>query len=108
MEFEESRKRRDPICVLGGEKAFRARDYSRGLRFKFGVEVREPEDFDDQIKSCFGGNWDEAWAEAVSIIRSADRPDLDIQSRFFNNVYKPRRDFLAERCSSLGVEKRAA
>lgn len=107
-EFETSRKHHDPVYVLGGEKAFRARDYSEGLRFKFGDEVQTPEDFDQQIKRRFGTDWDEAWAEAVSIIRSTQRRDLDIQSRFFNNIYKPRRDLLAEQWSAMGGERKAA
>jgi hypothetical protein len=104
-EFETSRLRHDPVYVLGGEKAFRARSYAEGLRFKFGHQIQTPEDFDRQIKERFGANWKRAWVDAVRIIRSVDQRDLDIQSRFFNVVYKPRRDILAERWSSLGVSK---
>lgn len=105
-EFETSQEYHDPVYTLGGEKAFRARDFSKGLRFKFGTEVQLPEDFDHQIKARFGSDWDSAWNEATDIIKSADRRDLDIQSRFFNVVYKPRRDVLAEKWSALGTEKK--
>jgi hypothetical protein len=98
-EFESSRAHHDPTYTLGGEKAFRARKYPSGLRFKFGDEVQEPQDFDHQIKRRFGADWEAAWKEAVAIIKAADRRDLDIQSRFFNRVYKPRRDELAEKWS---------
>jgi hypothetical protein len=99
-EFQISRSLHDPVYVLGGEKAFRSRNYTQGLRFKFGHEVQTPEDFDRQVKNRFGHDWELIWAEALSIIQSADRRDLDIQSRFFNNIYKPRRDELAMRWST--------
>jgi hypothetical protein len=98
-EFGEARERHDPTYVLGGEKAYRARDLKGGLRFKFGAKVQTPEEFDAKIMRRFP-DWRSAWAEATSIIRSADRRDLDIQSRFFNHIYKPRRDLLAERWSA--------
>lgn len=101
-EFAASVERHDPIYVLGGEKAFRVRDTKKGLRFRFGADVQTPEDFDGLVKSRFGKDWSDAWAEAVSIIRGVDRRDLDIQSRFYNSVYKPRRDLLVERWSNIG------
>ncbi|MEO5968581.1 MAG: hypothetical protein ABIQ95_01535 [Bdellovibrionia bacterium] len=104
-EFETSRLRHDPVYVLGGEKAFRARNYTAGLRFKFGHQVQTPEDFDRQVKERLGPNWRRAWLDAVRIIRSVDQRDLDIQSRFFNVVYKPRRDILSERWSAFGVRR---
>lgn len=71
-------------------------------------ETQEPEDFDHQIKRRFGEDWEKVWAEAVSLIQSVDRRDLDIQSRFFNQVYKPRRDLLAERWSLFGLRQAPA
>jgi len=105
VEIEENKEHHDPAYVLGGEKAYRSRDMKQGLRFKFGGKVQTPQQFDRQIKTRFS-DWRTVWAEAVEIIRSAPRRDLDIQSRFFNNVYKPRRDLLAERWSES--ELRAA
>lgn len=74
----------------------RTRNFRYGLRFKFGERVQTPEDFDRQVKRGFGKFWDLAWTEALSIIQSMHRRDLDIQSRFFNRVYKVRRDTLTE------------
>ena len=108
LEFESSVANRDPPYVLGGEKAFRSRDYSRGLRFKFGRRIQEPADFDRQVREKFGARWDLAWAEAQSIIRNSARRDLDIQSRFFNRVYEPRRDQLAEKWSRLATSRRSS
>jgi hypothetical protein len=104
-EYQASRARHDPVYVLGGEKAFRVRDLKGGLRFKFGQAIQRPEDFDRQIKDRFV-DWKSAWAEAADIIRSHPRRDLDIQSRFFKNVYQPRRDWLAERWSSAAPAPR--
>jgi hypothetical protein len=106
-EFSASVERHDPVYVLGGEKAFRVRDTKKGLRFRFGSDVQTPEDFDWLVKRRFGRDWSEAWAEAVSIIRGSDRRDLDIQSRFYNTVYKPRRDLLVERWSTFGSEPKS-
>jgi hypothetical protein len=107
-EFEEARQQRAPVYVLGGEKAFRARDYRQGLRFKFGDRVQTPEEFDRKIIARFP-DWERAWGEALQIIDSADRRDLDIQHRFFDRVYKPRRDTLARRWSAMsGRDRRAA
>jgi hypothetical protein len=105
-EYENSVKRHDPIYVLGGEKAFRVRNLTDGLRFKFGDEVQTPTEFDRQIKEKFGGNWKTVWTEAEKIIKSVDRRDLDIQSRFFNSVYKPRRDDLSMRWSELCIKSK--
>lgn len=99
QEYESAKKQHEPVYVLGGEKAFRTRDFSHGLRFKFGDSIQEPEDFDQQIKKRFGKDWSGAWAEARKIIRNTQRRDLDIQSRFFNRVYKPIRDSLARKWS---------
>jgi hypothetical protein len=111
-EFEQARRHGDEVFYLGNEKAFV--DPGRDLRFKFGDEVQHAEDFDRQVIRRFD-NWQEAWSEAVGIIRSADPRDLESQSRFFNRVYKPRRDELSKKWSRLGavmanarVQKRAA
>jgi hypothetical protein len=98
-EFEQARQHHDLEYQLGGEKAFVCRGPRYGLRFRFGEKTQFPRDFDHQIKNRFE-NWPEAWAEAVEIIKSADPRDLQSQSRFFNKIYKPRRDLLAERWSA--------
>lgn len=103
LEFEHSKKSHDPSYTLGGEKAFRARDFSQGLRFKFGKTIQFPEQFDTYIKDKFGGDWMTVWNEAIQIIQKSDRRDLDIRSRFFNRVYKPNRDLLAEKWAALGL-----
>jgi hypothetical protein len=110
-EFELARQHHDLEYQLGGEKTYVCRGPRNGLRFRFGEKTQLPRDFDWQVKNRFA-NWAEAWAEAVAIIKSADPRDLESQSRFFNKVYKPRRDLLAAKWSeqrpSIRPVKRAA
>lgn len=108
-EFELARRHHDLEYSLGGEKAYVCRGPRAGLRFRFGEKTQLPRDFDYQVKNRFN-NWAEAWAEAVDIIKHADPRDLESQSRFFNKIYKPRRDSLAAKWSALGepTQKRAA
>src|SRR4051812_31161741 len=79
-EYEACKTHHDPVYVLGGEKSFRARDFSEGLRFKFGAEIQEPKDFDNLVKSKLGESWGKVWNEAITLIRNSHRRDLDIQS----------------------------
>jgi hypothetical protein len=101
-EFDLARKTHELEYQLGGEKAFVCRGPRIGLRFRFGARTQLPRDFDHQVKNRFD-NWTDAWNEAVEIIKSSDPQDLQSQSRFFNKVYKPRRDELAEKWSALGA-----
>ncbi len=101
-EFELARQTHEPEYSPGGEKAFVCRGPRNGLRFRFGQRTQLPRDFDYQVKKRFS-NWPEAWDEAVEIIKSADPKDLQTQSRFFNKVYKPRRDLLAVKWSKQEV-----
>jgi hypothetical protein len=105
--YERSRRQHDPVYVLGNERAFRMRSLENGLRFKLGERVQTPEEFDRRVLASIP-DAESAWADALAIIRSADRRDLDIQSRFFNRIYKPRRDALAERWSRQAPMARAA
>lgn len=98
-EFDLARRQHELEYQLGGEKAFVCRGPRIGLRFRFGSRTQFPRDFDHQVKNRFE-NWAEAWAEAVEIIKHADPQDLQTQSRFFNKIYKPRRDLLAAKWSS--------
>jgi hypothetical protein len=101
-EFELARQHHDLEYQLGGEKAYVCRGPRNGLRFRFGEKTQLPRDFDWQVKNRFA-NWPEAWDQAVKIIKSADPEDLQSQSRFFNRIYKPRRDELAQRWSAQQI-----
>lgn len=105
-EFELARRYHDLEYQLGGEKAYVCRGPRNGLRFRFGNRTQLPRDFDYQIKNRFV-DWDSAWSEAVQIIKKSDPRDLESQSRFFNKVYKPRRDLLAQKWSEQKVSARS-
>jgi hypothetical protein len=87
------------LYEVGGEDAYLAHGSSHALRFQIGDEEQRPEDFDREIVRRFP-DWDRAWTEAQEAIAAADPEDLDSQYRFFEHVYKPRRDELAKRWSA--------
>ncbi|MFL5814088.1 MAG: hypothetical protein ACJ763_10970 [Bdellovibrionia bacterium] len=108
---ERKRIRPDQFYVLGGERGNLAASGPGGkLRFQMGGEVQTPYEFDRQIKARFGDQWNQAWKEARHIIEESDDRDLQNQQRFFNAVYKPKRDELAEKYTEMtsGTEKRSA
>lgn len=108
-EAEEKKQiRPDQFYVLGGERGNLATSGPKGmLRFQMGGQVQSPYEFDRQIKARFGDRWSEAWREARQIIDESDARDLQNQQRFFNSVYKPRRDELAEKYSEAAVKPQA-
>ncbi len=81
---------------LGDDMAFK--DVKGGvLRFTIGGEVQTKEDFDRQVKSRFGEAFRPAWKEALAYVKGFDREVLLSSNRFFGEVYRPRRDELAEK-----------
>ncbi|MBM4237645.1 MAG: hypothetical protein FJ151_04085 [Euryarchaeota archaeon] len=85
---------------LGDTMAYRV-EGKGGMLFTIGGEVQKARDFERQIASRFKGGFDDAWEEALGIVRSYDREVLLSQDDFFERVYKPRRDELAEKWSEL-------
>lgn len=86
---------------LGDELAFVDKDMEK-LFFAIGGETQTPENFRRQIASRFGdrSNFENVWKEAKKIIGTYDRETLESGRRFFDEVYKPRRDSLASEWSS--------
>lgn len=91
---------------LGDEKAYKAESESGSLRFRFGGKTQTDEEFNARIKSRFGERFDEAWSEAIELMQEFDKDTLMSQNRFFEQVYKPRRDELAGKWSENGSSKR--
>lgn len=91
-----ARPAREPY-QLGTEEAYRDSS-AKTLLFTIGDKTQTAADFQHQIAARFGTkeHFREAWNEAVAIVKSYDRPTLESRSRFFNEVYKPRRDTLSE------------
>lgn len=96
---ERDERERPDVFMLGDDMAFREREGK--MRFTIGGKLQTPEDFQRQIASRFGGRFEEAWKEAMRIVQKEERSALLSQSRFYSEVYRPRRDSLVERWSRL-------
>jgi hypothetical protein len=90
----------DDVFMLGGEKAFVVHGKEHPLRFRFSDDEQSPQDFDRQILRRFA-DWEAAWTEAMAIVEAAPREDLESAHRFFDQVYRPRRDDLAAKWSAV-------
>jgi hypothetical protein len=84
------------VYYLGDDMAFKAG--SEGvLLFTIGGQVQTKKDFERQVKSRFGSTFPVAWKEAVAYVKSFERQTLLSAEGFFRDVYRPRRDELAEK-----------
>ncbi|HYB45113.1 MAG TPA: hypothetical protein VEC92_01190 [Nitrososphaerales archaeon] len=88
--------RASAVYYLGDDMAYKT---LKGgvLRFTIGGEMQTKEDFDRQVKSRFGKAFGSAWKEALSYVKSFDKDTLLSANGFFTEVYKRRRDELAEK-----------
>ena len=73
--------------------------------FIIGDEVQTEEDFQKQVEKRFGPLFSQAWEEAVRICRKAGKGILLSQRYFYESLYKPQRDKLAEKWTQLLKEK---
>jgi len=82
---------------LGDDEAYRDLA-ANGTIFAIGGESQTPERFDHQVVSRFGTpqNFQLAWSEATRIVGQFDRSTLESRRRFYEEVYKPRRDELSD------------
>lgn len=102
--FEEIKKKpiedRPDVYFLGDEMAYKVKE-GRRVYFKIGGEAQTGEDFSRQIESRFGKRFEEAWKEALGILKQFDKETLLSQRGFYELVYKPRRDELASKWTEL-------
>jgi hypothetical protein len=89
--------------VIGNEKAYYVEKEGK-KRYVMGDEVLEPEDFQRQVARRFGQAYPQAWAQALQIAGQAGRATLESQHKFYEEVYKPRRDELAKTWSALSKQ----
>ncbi len=89
------------VFHLGSEIAFKAPTKEGRMLFTIGGKVQTEEAFRQQIERRFEKTFQQAWAEALSYIKTFDKVILLSQTKFFNNVYKPRRDELAGKWTAL-------
>jgi hypothetical protein len=82
---------------LGDDEAYRDTE-ATDLVFRIGDSDQTAAEFERQIAARFGSkeNFRAAWDEAMRIVGAYDRPALESRSRFYGEVYKPRRDDLVE------------
>lgn len=88
---------------LGDDKAYK-QEKDGVMLFTIGGDVQTKEAFDRQIKSRFGKTFSAAWKESLAYVRTFDKETLLTTSDFFNKVYKPRRDELAEKWTRVRNE----
>jgi hypothetical protein len=84
------------VYKLGDDMAFKTQ--RKGvLLFTIGGEVQTKEDFERQVKARFGDTFEAAWREALGYVGSFDKQTLLSADEFFGEVYRPRRDQLADK-----------
>lgn len=88
--------------LLGDDKAFAVRIGGETV-FTIGGEIQRPEDFRRQIEQRFGLTFRQAWDEALQIVSRYPKGVLESQNQFYMQVYRPRRDELAERWNERAI-----
>jgi len=88
------------IEKIGDEMAYCVKIKGKRV-FTIGNELQTPEAFKKQIESRFGDKFNEAWKEALQIVKAYDKGVLLSQRYFYEVVYKPRRDELAKKWSEM-------
>jgi hypothetical protein len=85
------------VYRLGDEEAYRD-PKAKELIFTIGDEDQTAAAFEREVGSRFGTkeNFRAAWDEATRIVSSFDRATLESRRRFYEEVYKPRRDDLSD------------
>ncbi len=94
---------RPDIFRLGDDMAFKEMKNGKML-FTIGGKVQTQGDFEKQIVSRFNGKFEEAWKDALDLLRNYDEKELLSQSRFYGEVYRPVRDSLVEKWSNLAAQ----
>ncbi len=84
------------VYHLGDDMAYKDLT-SAELRFVFGGKVQTVAEFQKRVKDRFGGSFAEAWEEALAYVKTFDEETLLSAEKFFGEVYRPRRDELAEK-----------
>ncbi len=82
---------------LGDEEAFRD-PKAEQLVFAIGDQAQTSVAFDRAVATRFGTkeNFRAAWDEALRTVGNYDRATLESRRRFYEEVYKPRRDDLSD------------
>jgi hypothetical protein len=92
--------------ALGDEVAYYV-EMDGKKRYVMGDDIQEPDDFNRQVAERFGQAFPQAWEQAVQIVGQTDRATLESRRKFYEEVYKPRRDDLAKAWSALSKQARS-
>jgi hypothetical protein len=92
------------VYYLGDEMAYK-KEVGDKTYFTIGGEAQTSEGFEKQIENRFGPSFERAWAEAIDLMNQFDKETLLSQRLFYERVYKPKRDELAKKWSSMAKEK---
>jgi hypothetical protein len=90
------------VYFLGDEMAYKATEGNKTC-FTIGGELQTEESFKAQIENRFGEKFNQAWEEALRIVKSFDRRVLLSQKAFYEDVYRPRRDELAAKWTEIAA-----
>jgi hypothetical protein len=91
--------------ALGDETAYYV-EVDGKKRYVMGDEILDPDDFSKQVAERFGQAFPRAWEQALQIAEQTDRETLESRRKFYEEVYKPRRDELAKAWSALSKQAR--
>ena len=67
------------------------------MQFTFGGKVQTKDEFEKRVKARFGDTYQAAWKEALAYVKGFDKETLLSAEGFFKDVYRPRRDELADK-----------
>lgn len=96
-----------PSFTLGDELAYKENDEGKSM-FVIGGKAQTLDDYEKQVISRFGGKFDAAWREAMQIVEGEDRGTLLSQRKFYEDVYKPRRDVLSKKWTEMTADQKVA
>lgn len=91
---------------LGDEMAYKEEKGGK-IYFTIGGETQTAADFERQIESRFSAGFEGAWQEALDYVQHFDKETLLSAKGFFETVYRPKRDELAEKWTELAERKTA-
>jgi len=90
------------VYRLGDDMAFKT-ERKGVLLFTIGGKVQTKEDFDRQVKARFADSFEAAWREALGYVGSFEKQTLLSADEFFGEVYRPKRDLLAEKWTAASL-----
>lgn len=93
-------EKRPEMYMLGDDGAYQTRVKGKTY-FVIHDQVQTEENFQRQIEARLGEKFQQAWKEAIGIVSQYDNEIMKSQTAFFDEVYKPRRDELAEKWSEM-------